>query len=262
MLHRDLLGFSVQGVGFDTMLEPPRLALTLMVDIDGAIRADGAALPHAWVGGLMDRYTIVELGGAYTSLDLKLTPLGAYTVLGRPLRELAGTVATLEDLFGHDGRELAERMREAPDWDRRFDLVEALLIERARAGPQPSPALVWALARLRASGGRARIGALAAELRCSRRHLHALFVEQVGLAPKTVARLLRFEQLRRALDSDPLRLGDIAHECGYCDQAHLNRDFRELAGTTPTDFVNRLIPGGGVIGDQLPFLQDGGERAA
>ncbi|PZS08585.1 MAG: hypothetical protein DLM64_12160, partial [Solirubrobacterales bacterium] len=47
VLHRDLLGFSVQKVGFDTMLEPPRLALTLMVDIDGAIRADGAALPDA-----------------------------------------------------------------------------------------------------------------------------------------------------------------------------------------------------------------------
>jgi AraC-like DNA-binding protein len=214
VLHRDLLGLSVRGAGFASLLEPPRLALRLTVDIDGAIAADSAALPDAWLGGLSGRYAIVELGAEYTSLDLELTPLGAYTVLGRPLRELAETIATLEDLFGRDGHELAERMREAPGWNRRFALIEAFLTERARSGPQPSPAVAWALARLHASGGRARIGALAGEIACSRRPLHTLFCEQVGLPPKTVARVLRFEHLRRALDANPSDGGSPGEACG------------------------------------------------
>jgi AraC-like DNA-binding protein len=113
------------------------------------------------------------------------------------------------------------------------------------------------LSRLWQSGGRARIESLATEIGCSRRYLHARFREQVGLAPKTVARLIRFGAVRRRIERTPARWADVAYDCGYADQAHLNRDFRELAGTTPTDFVSRLLPGyGGVMGDGVPFIQD------
>ncbi len=227
-----------------------------MVDLEGALRENDATLPHAWVGGLSDSYSLVELGDAYASLDIELTPLGAYTVLGRPLHELAGTVVCMEDLFGARGRHLAERLREVSEWNGRFDLIEAFLLERAEEGPKPSPAVAFALVHLRASAGRVRIGSLAAELGCSRRHLAAQFREQVGLPPKTVARLLRFEYVCQGLNGDPARWADIAHDAGYCDQSHLNRDFRELAGTTPSDFLSRRIPGGGLVGDEIPFVQD------
>jgi AraC-like DNA-binding protein len=58
------------------------------------------------------------------------------------------------------------------------------------------------------------------------------------------------------LEAEPARWADIALAAGYCDQSHLNRDFRELAGTTPSDFLARQIPGGGVVGDEIPFVQD------
>jgi AraC family transcriptional regulator len=44
-------------------------------------------------------------------------------------------------------------------------------------------------------------------------------------------------------------LGEIAYAAGYCDQSHLNREFRALAGTTPSDFIARLTPAGGIVGD-------------
>ena len=73
-----------------------------------------------------------------------------------------------------------------------------------------------------------------------------------------MARLIRFGAVRRRIERTPARWADIAYECGYADQPHLNRDFRELAGTTPTDFVTRLLPGyGGVIGDAVACLPPG-----
>ena len=256
LMYRDLLGFHQERARFGSWLEPPRPAVTVMVDLDGAIRSDGNSIPDAWVGGLCDTYSVVEFGDRYESIDLELTPLGAYMVLGRPPSELAGTVISFEELFGVEGRALAERLREPRGWDQRFDLIEGFLLQRAFSGRRPLPAVAWAYARLCATAGRARIEGLARELGCSRRYLHARFREQVGLPPKTVARLMRFQHVCRQLDRDPGRWVEIAYDAGYYDQSHLNRDFRELAGTTPSDFLARRIPGGGVVGDQIPFVQD------
>jgi AraC-like DNA-binding protein len=69
------------------------------------------------------------------------------------------------------------------------------------------------------------------------------------LAPKLAARLLRFDDVRRRIELDPPRWGEIAFDAGYADQSHLNREFQAFAGITPTDFMARLIPQGGLVGD-------------
>ena len=258
MLYRDLLGFEQEGASFSSWLEPPRPAYTLIVDLEGSISLDGEPLPHAWIGGLSDRYAVVGFDARrYASIDLELTPLGAWSVLGLPLKELEGQTVTLQDAFGASANRLVDELNAAADWDTRFDAMERFLLRRADSGPRATPAVAWSLQRLWQSNGRERIESLAAQIGCSRRYLHARFREQVGLGPKTVARLIRFAAVRRRIENAPARWADVAYECGYADQSHLNRDFRELAGTTPGDFVTRLLPGyGGVMGDGVPFVQD------
>jgi hypothetical protein len=54
-----------------------------MIDLEGSITANGGLLPSAWIGGLDERPTMVGLDGtSYGSVDIELTPLGAYTVPG------------------------------------------------------------------------------------------------------------------------------------------------------------------------------------
>jgi AraC-like DNA-binding protein len=140
-------------------------------------------------------------------------------------------------------------VRELEDRDARFDVLEGFLLARLAAGPEPDPAVAWPWERLRETPGRVRIEALAAELGASRRYLARRFAEQVGVSPKTAARLLRFADVRRRIERAPPHWARIASEAGYADQPHLNREFQQFAGTTPTDFVARMIPGGGVVGD-------------
>jgi AraC-like DNA-binding protein len=178
------------------------------------------------------------------------------------MEHLARRVVSLEDVLGGD--ELVERLHDAASWQARFALLDALLLRRLDAAPPVDARVQQAWTRLRSSDGAIEIGALAREVGWSRRHLAQRFRTEVGLAPKTVARILRFERVTRTLRANGGDgLAEVAYACGYADQAHLNRDFRELAGTTPTDFTARLLPGGAGVGaDDFPNVQDRVARAA
>ena len=91
------------------------------------------------------------------------------------------------------------------------------------------------------------IASLAERIGRSRRHLATRFREQVGLPPKTVARIFRFRRALELLGSGS-GFADVAYECGYFDQAHLNRDFRQFAGTSPGELARRLDTRGAILG--------------
>lgn len=200
----------------------------------------------SFVAGIHDEYAIVEHDGLSHGVEIYFTPLGARRVLGLPLRELTNQCVPFEDVLGEPtARELVEQLALAPDWPARFALLDTTICTRLREAREPAPALSWAWRRLEGSGGRLTVGALAQELGCSRRHLVAQMHEQLGLPPKAFARILRFNRAVELLGRDDgARLGEIALDCGYYDQAHLNRDFRAFAGDPPSAFLARRLPGG------------------
>ncbi|MDW5595693.1 helix-turn-helix domain-containing protein [Conexibacter stalactiti] len=221
------------GLPFD-LLDP--------ADPDGGTRRRRVS----FVAGLHDEYAIVEHDGLSRGVEIYFTPLGARRVLGQPLRELANAVVALEDVLGERAAgELVERLATAPGWRERFALLDVAICARLADAPPPLPSVAWAWRRLEESGGRLAIGALAQELGCSRRHLVAQMREQLGLPPKTLARIVRFNRVVGLLQQDDgARLAEIALHCGYYDQAHLNRDFRAFAGDPPSAFFARRLPDG------------------
>lgn len=250
-LPQGLIGYRHEQVGFASWLEPPRPEVTLMIDLEGEISADGSPLPTAWVGGLTQQRTIVGVGARYGAVDLKLSPLAAHAILRMDLAALDGGCVSLGAALDAEGEQLADELRDAPDWDGRFDVLERWLMRRLAGGPRVDPVVARAFGLLVASQGRVRIASMCAELGVSARHLTRRFGSQVGLPPKAVARQVRFAAVRRRLETicGDRSWAEIALAAGYFDQAHLIRDFRELAGVTPTEFLARGIPQGGVVGD-------------
>ena len=187
-------------------------------------------------------------------MELKLSPLAARRLLGVPAHELAGRVVPLDDVLGRQADVLSERLAVAPDWPARFALLDAELAHRLMRAPPAAPDIAHAWRRLVTSHGGVSIAGLADELGWSRRHFGARFREHVGLPPKPAARVLRFRRAVELLERDDgARLAEIALDCGYCDQAHFNRDFRAFAGSSPRDHLGRRLPdGGGVAGAAGP----------
>jgi len=217
---------------------PASTAVPLVVKL-----VDSPYRPPQFIVGAHGTYSVPEGDCAPSYLEVFLAPLGAYTLLGLPMDQLSEQTVDLADVLGADGRRLAEQLREAPAWRHRFALLDEFLLRRLERGPQPAAEIGWAWQRLVTTGGLAPIRRIAGEVGWSHRHLIAKFRQQVGLRPKTAARLVRFEGVWRRLEQrKPLDWADIARDAGYADQAHLIRDFREFAGITPAELARKLPP--------------------
>ena len=178
----------------------------------------------SFLAGPDDARTVLEYEGDVRGVEVDLTPLATRMLFRVPMHELARRTVPLDDLLGRDAERLEERLLEAPGWDERIALVEAALRTRFAEAEPPPPDVAWAWQRLTATRGRIRVSDLAAELHCSRKHLAARFREHVGLPPKLIGRLFRFQNATACLQPSSVDL-------------HLDRDFRDFVGTTPSGFA-------------------------
>ena len=217
----------------------------------------------ALVGGLHHRPAIITHSGVQHGVQLAVTPAGARALFGVPAGELTDLVVPLDALLGPVAGELAERLADAPGWAERFAVLDRMLCRVLRDDAGGAPEVRHAWQRLLA--GPSSVAALAGEVGWSRRHLGERFRREIGLPPKVAARVLRFEQARGELlrpGATP-RLADVAATCGYADQAHLTREWRELAGCTPSAWLAEEAPWlHGPDADELPFVQDAAGLAA
>jgi len=117
----------------------------------------------------------------------------------------------------------------------RFELLQAALLARVSQHDDPptlAPDVAHAWRLVRASRGRLRVDEIAARVGWSRRHPGTRFQTELGVAPKTALRLARLAHARH-LAGTGRPLADVAADCGYVDQAHLSRDWRDLTTLTP-----------------------------
>src|SRR4051812_33773220 len=233
----------------------PSRDLTIVLAWDGPTRMTALPDPrqpptalHALLGGLHTRPVVIAHDGRMAGVQLGLTPAGARALLGVPAGGLAQTVIPPEAVPRPQAAELLERLAGAPSWPARFALLDGALGRRLRdADVVPAPLhRAWSL--LTGSDGAARVAAVAGEVGYSRRALDARFRREFGLGPKQLARVARFERSHRLLKAAPGRaLAGVAAAAGYYDQAHMARDWNELAGCPPSRWL---------AGEGIPFVQD------
>jgi AraC-like DNA-binding protein len=173
-------------------------------------------------------------------IGVHFKPGGAFPFLGVPASQLADAHVDLSELWGPGAGALRQRLL-ASDAALRFRALEEVLTGRVTGESRRHRSVMGALRAFDARGQN-RVGQLAASIGVSERRLLDVFRAEVGLTPKMIGRISRFQKALTALHPDSAPdWAQLACTCGYFDQSHLIRDFLEFSGLSPEAYRRRWL---------------------
>ena len=184
------------------------------------------------VGPQLTRVTL-DINRSHKAVRVGFHPGGLYRMLGIPMVRLVDESYDATDVFGSELQEVNNRLQEAGSFDEIHAVIEKFLLKKLGALKRALPFDMAMLELLRLNGN-VTVEKIASLACLSLRQFERVSKERIGLPPKLFARLVRFSKAYRLREScATLSWTSIAYECGYFDQMHLIRDFKEFAGVAP-----------------------------
>jgi len=204
------------------------------------VEGNGAAAvqPLVLLAGQLTTQLTLRPTGRIAVLGVRFHPFGAAAIAAHPQHHLTGLTVALGDVAPALSRAIASVRSRTANPDEAVPLVERA-VERCLDPRAMDPRVRFASERILATRGAVPIDLLARDASMTRRHLERRFLDTVGISPKRLARIARFQAALRVLEgADPRRAGTVtAAECGYADQPHFIREVRELAGCSPAQHL-------------------------
>ena len=193
-----------------------------------------------FVSALIERPTFFRAGGPAWFAGVRFRPAMARAILDvepADCRDRDTPAAAVDRRFAA----LEDRLRHCASADTALavltQVVEARLAARdADAAP---PRVRQAIALLERGSDAAQVRDVARAIGIAERSLQRELMRWTGLAPKSLARILRMRRTLRAIRTGRAPLAEIAIVMGYADQAHMTRELKALAGYTPAALLRR-----------------------
>lgn len=189
------------------------------------------------VTGAHHSYQLVETAQQYAMLGVALKPGGAWRLFGVPSNELTDRHVPLGQILGPIAQVWTDQLLNLKDPIERLRHLDTLFRKRTRRPLHPS--IAWAADQFVRYPDHARIAVIAEETGLSSRRFHHLFQREIGINPKSFARIRRFQSALARLQQSrgqSLSFSLLALETGYADQAHMIRDFKAYSGFTPSQY--------------------------
>ncbi|MCI0665462.1 MAG: helix-turn-helix domain-containing protein [Acidobacteria bacterium] len=198
--------------------------------------------PSRFIVGQMTQPVLVSPTGPVSLLGIRFAPGGTLPFFTFPPGELTNTIAPLADVAVALDRQLSGQVYDTQNFAEKITIIKALLIRQMSEKEEKGASLREAILNIVGSGGQVSVDLLAADLGIGGRQLERRFLNEVGIGPKLLCRILRFQQVFRAVERSDRNWARIAVDCGYYDQAHLIRDFHQFAGETPSVLFEHFTP--------------------
>lgn len=184
----------------------------------------------------------------FTSIvSVRFQPFGLAAFTQLPPDEFTNTEVTLEHLWGKKALELEEKVNTLST-DKAIAVLQHFFFELLCQNklPHTFEAISAISGIMKKNGGENTINYWAEQANLSERQFNRNFKTLIGISPKDYLKIVRFNKVLEIFNnSDPYTFGALAQQCGYYDQAHFIKDFKEYTGTTPKGFAKDskvLIP--------------------
>jgi AraC-like DNA-binding protein len=210
--------------------------------------------PLSWFIG-EDRYSVTGplLAGPYSKpfhldfseftsvLGVRFKPGAARLFFPIPAHELHNLDVALSDVYRIDADQLIDEVLSASPLQRQIRLLQRHLLAKLNGTSGVDAAVEHAVRLFRRPGNPASVADVEADVGLSHTRFIQLFRESVGMTPKLFGRVQRFQNAVRSIEAGAaVNWAELAADCGYFDQAHLIRDFRQFSGLTPLGYADRV----------------------
>jgi AraC-like DNA-binding protein len=189
--------------------------------------------------GNRDTSTLLRSTACKTGfIAIEFCPQGAFPIFGVPMAETANQHLNADSVFGTWSREVRESINNLESVSLKVAYVQDQLIRLLRQHHRRSGVVDYCVDALRSADGRVPIRDLEQDTGYSRRYLDLLFRQYVGLPPKVLAGIFRFQRFYRrwaeGQSFDEFKSDLYSH---YYDQAHFTNEFRKMTGHSPRKFI-------------------------
>ncbi|MCP4984949.1 MAG: AraC family transcriptional regulator [Colwellia sp.] len=216
------------------------MAFTLGDDIKRYTSKDDFIIqPRSMVLGQTTDFFYIEPTGYVNTFAIRFYPYGFANFVAVPLRDLANKETAIEMLFGKSiSKKLEQDIVQATDVQQRIEIIELFLLNKLSGQVTVDYIVKTTIDTLLSTKGKTSISGILKEDSAKRRQLERMFVRQIGVSPKQLAKVIRFQSaIKMLLREEGENLTNIAYESDYYDQAHFIKDFKEYTGISPKEFL-------------------------
>jgi AraC-like DNA-binding protein len=192
--------------------------------------------PYTLIGVYAKPY-VVQFQGQVDVFAIRFKPEGFYSIFGVPAALFTSSFDDIETVLDKNFSGLCAKIREAVTTPDKIDLAECFLLRKLQNNNTPITYLNRAAELIRRTNGFIRVEDLAQQSYISMRQLEREFTSKIGITPKQYIRLARLNEVHRQLQlHKEMSFTQITYQCGYADQAHFIRDFKNFTGESPKFF--------------------------
>ncbi len=192
--------------------------------------------------GQLKTYIEVEATGRVGLFSVRFNPAGLQPFIKRDVGALTSRELNITELWGAEGSELELQMLACTTNEERVAFIEDFLRNKLKSIAFNNSDVEYCVDALTQSEGNVTIDVLAQQLCISKRQLERKFSAAVGLTPKMLARIIRFQNTLQLIEKrEFISFTGVAHEGGFYDQAHFIKDFKEFTGLNPKQYFSENL---------------------
>ncbi len=210
---------------------------TMGRDCDIYLDGEWNPLPDAYFVGIYKDAVTWRANSNAVLFGMNLKPECLMQLFKIPVSTLFNDYTDISNFLNRRVNTIADKMMGLSDPAVLIQIAEDFLISRLKSTNEERTYLEEATNIIRLEKGNISIDSLCKRLYVSERQLQRSFKDMLGTSPKTYTRIIRFRNAYEYIQlskNDKVSMADISYNCGYADQAHFIRDFKEFTGITPS----------------------------